>query len=214
MSELHTTARVVDLADRVDSTDAAGWVAAHLKDGATAQLRPLGPGETAPLLDVFEAMSPESRALRYLSGMSRIPASVLSMLADVDGDRHAAWLATVDDEPAGIARYVRLPGDPTTAELAFEVADHHHGRGLATVLLDTVTTVASMRGVRRVQGTMAPENGVSRRMLERVGAVARTVDGLLEAEGPLHLMDPAVVDRAAVVRLACAASGDAALDIG
>ncbi len=40
------------------------------------------------------------------------------------------------------------------------------------------------------------------------------VDGLLEAEGPLRLLDPPVVDRRAVVRLACAGVVDEARDIG
>jgi hypothetical protein len=61
---------------------------------------------------------------------------------------------------------------------------------------------------------MAPSNSASRRLLDRVGARARMVDGLLEAEGPLRLLEPAVLDRGAVVRLACASSWDESLDIG
>jgi RimJ/RimL family protein N-acetyltransferase len=206
MSELHAVAsQALPREDAVHVT---------LRDGAVAVLRPLERGETAPLLAVFGAMSPASRALRYLTGLPRLPGALLSMLSDVDGDRHGAWLVSLDGAPAGIARYVRFPGDPTSAELAFEVVDHHHGRGLATVLLDAVTTAAAARGVRRVQGTMAPSNTASRRLLERVGAASRLVDGLLEAEGPLRLLDPPVVDRAAVVRLTCTASWDEALDIG
>ena len=54
----------------------------------------------------------------------------------------------------------------------------------------------------------------SRRLLARIGLLTRAVDGLLEAEGPLRLLDPATVDRSAVVRLACAGPDEAALDIG
>jgi L-amino acid N-acyltransferase YncA len=189
-------------------------VAAGLRDGGVAHLRPLAQGETGPLLAVFDRMSPESRALRYLTGLVRLPRAMLSVLADVDDDRHVAWLATVDGEAAGIARYVRAPGCATTAELAFEVADQHQGRGLGTLLLDTITTVAAARGVRRIGGTMAPSNTASRRLLERVGATGRISDGLLEAEGPLRLIEPSAVDRSAVVRLACAGSFDEVLDIG
>jgi RimJ/RimL family protein N-acetyltransferase len=191
-------------------------VQAGLRDGGAVVLRPQRPGETDVLLAVLDGMSEESRALRYLTGLPRMPRRMLDMLCDVDGDRHVAWVASVDDEPVGIARYVRLPGDPTSAELAFEVVDAHHGRGLATVLLDTITTVASTRGVRRVQGTLAPSNTASRRLLARIGLETRPVDGLLEAEGPLRLLDPAVVDRSEIVRLACTGADvdDIALDIG
>lgn len=171
---------------------AAGSVEIQLRDGAVATLRPLRTGETAPLLAVFDGMSEDSRALRYLTGLPRMPQTLVSMLSAVDDDRHVAWLASIDGEPVGIARYVRLPGCTTTAEIAFEVVDRHHGRGLGTVLLDTITTVAAARGVRRVQGTMAASNTASRRLMERVGAPARLVDGLLEAAGPLHLLEPQI----------------------
>lgn len=191
-----------------------GTVEARLRDGTLAALRPLTRDERAPLLAVFAGMSVESRARRYLTAMPSLPRAMASMLADVDDDRHVAWLASIEGEPAGIARYVRLEGCAATAELAFEVVDRHHGRGLGTVLLDTITTVASARGVRRIQGTLAPSNSASRRLLAKVGAATRAVDGLLEADGPLRLLDPPAVDRSAVLRLVCSGSWDSALDIG
>lgn len=206
MSQLHFP--------QADAARTRRSVEAGLRGGGVAHLRPLRQGEDGPLLDVFEQMSHESRALRYLTGLTRLPRAMLSVLVDVDDDRHVAWLASVDGQPAGLARYVRAPGSPATAELAFEVVDHHHGRGLGTVLLDTITTVAAARGVRRVSGTMAPSNTASRRLLERVGASGRISDGLLEVEGPLRLLDPPVVDRSSVLRVVCAGSWDAALDIG
>lgn len=192
----------------------ARLVQVGLRDGATAALRPLERGEVEPLLAVFDGMSPQSRALRYLTGLARIPGQMLRMLTDVDGDRHVAWLASIAGEPVGVARSIRVPGAPTSAEIAFEVVDRHHGRGLGAVLLDTVTTVAAARGVRRIQASLAPSNAASRRLLARIGLDTSLVDGLLEAEGPLRLLDPSVVDRAAVVRVACTGSSGIALDIG
>jgi GNAT superfamily N-acetyltransferase len=174
-----------------------------LRGGGVAELRPLRAGETEALLTVFGGMSPSSRALRYLTGLPDLPRPLLSMLTDVDRDRHVAWVALVAGEPAGIARYVRLAGCPTSAELAVEVVDRLHGRGLATGLFDAVTTVAHARGVRRVQGTLDASNTASRRLMERVGARHATVDsGVLELEGRLRLLEPPVVDRGAVLRLA------------
>ena len=211
MSQLHSARRQ---GAELHSAHEEGRLDAWLRDGTAVTLRPLGRGETAPLLSVFDGMSVDSRALRYLTGLPRMPQPMLSMLTDVDDQRHVAWLASVEDEPAGIARYVRLSGDATTAEIAFEVVDRHHGRGLGTVLLDTITTVAAARGIRRIQGTLAPSNTASRRLLAKVGASARPVDGLLEADGPLELLRPPVVDRSALLRLVCTGSWDVALDIG
>jgi len=187
---------------------------ARLLDGTPVTLRPLVHDETAPLLGVFDGMSMVSRWMRYLSGLPRLSPGMLSRLTDIDGDHHVAWLAHLDDEPVGIARYVRLKDRPTTAEVAFEVVDRLHRRGLGTVLLDTITTVAAARGIRQVQATLAPSNTASRRLLARIGATTRHVDGLLEAQGPLRLLDPPAVDRSALLRLLCAGSWDAALDIG
>lgn len=189
-------------------------IGARLSDGTPVALRALVHGETAPLLGVFDGMSAGSRALRYLNGLPGLPPKMLHLLTDVDGDRHVAWLASMEGEPVGIARYVRVQGCPTTAELAFEVVDRVHGRGLGTVLLDAITTVAAARGIRRVVGTLSPSNTASRRLLLRLGAATRLVDGLLEAEGPLRLLDPPAVDRSALLRLLCAGCWDADLDIG
>lgn len=186
-------------------------VVARLRDGDRATIRPMRGDEADTLLSVFAEMSDASRTLRYLTGMPSLPRPMLSVLTDIDDDRHVAWAAFVAGAPAGIARYVRLPGS-TTAEIAFEVVDRHHGRGLATVLLDAVTTVAAARGIRRFEATVAPSNVASRRLLERIGLTGRLVSGLVEVEGALQLLDPPAVDRGAVLRLACAP--DLSLGVG
>jgi RimJ/RimL family protein N-acetyltransferase len=175
-------------------------VEVRLSRGAAATLRPLGPGETKPLLAVFDRLSAASRFDRYLVGVPRLPSPMLKALAAVDGHDHVAWLASVAGQPAGIARYVRVAAE--AAEVAFEVADAHQGRGLGTALLDTITTVAAAHGVRRVQATVLPTNAPSLRLLARLGIPLTLHDGLLEGEGPLRLLDPARVDRGAVVALA------------
>jgi GNAT superfamily N-acetyltransferase len=184
---------------RPGSSGEDGTVAARIRAGV-ARLRPLGPGETAPLLAVFDGMSPASRAQRYLTGMAALPTAMLGALTAVDGERHVAWLGAVDGVPAGVARYVLA--SPGVAEVAFEVADAFQGRGLGTVLLDAVTTVAAARGVRRVRATVHPTNAVSRHLVGRLGLPLVLSDGLLEGEGPLRLVDPPRVDRRAVVRAA------------
>jgi GNAT superfamily N-acetyltransferase len=191
-----------------------GHVHAALTDGGTASLRPLDHGETEPLQAVFAQMSDTSRHSRYLAGIPRLPAAMAAALTDVDGHRHAAWLATVDGTAAGIARYVAV--GPDTVEVAFEVVDAHHRRGLGAILLDTVTTVAAARGFCRVQATVMPANQPSLRLLRRMGLTLIPVDGLLEGTGPLRLLDPARVDRAAVVSLALRTSepGDGAASVG
>ncbi len=175
-------------------------VAVPLPGGGVVRLRPLSHGETAPLEAVFAGMSGEAREQRYLTGLRHLPGPMVSALTDVDGARHVAWTAELAGRPVGLARYVLE--EPGIAEIAFEVVDAHHGAGIGTALVDAVTTVAAARGVRRLRALVHPGNGPSLRMLRRVGVQLTVADGLLEGEGPLRLVDPPRVDRAAVVDLA------------
>jgi GNAT superfamily N-acetyltransferase len=165
--------------------------------GGTASLRPLRAGETAPLEAVFSGLSPASRLDRYLTGIARLTPTMVAALTALDGHNHAAWLASVDGAPAGIARFVRTA--PDTAEVALEVVDRHQGRGLGGVLLDVVTTLAASSGVRRVEATVGPGNDASRRLVATIGVLLRPDGAALSGVGPLRLLDPPRVDRAAVL---------------
>ena len=174
-------------------------VPVRLPGGLVVALRPLRRGERDPLLAVFEGMSSASRARRYLTGMVRLPSAMLEPLTGVDGHRHVAWLASAEGRPVGIARYV-LDG-AGVAEVAMEVVDDHHGFGIGTALVDAVTTVAAARGVRRVRALLTPDNEPSRRLVCGIGVRLQVVGDLLEGVGQLRLLDPARVDRQAVLAL-------------
>jgi RimJ/RimL family protein N-acetyltransferase len=171
-----------------------------LRQGGTVALRPLRPGEAGPLQEIFDGMSAEARFQRYLAGMPRLPGAMLTALADVDGVRHAAWLASVAGRPVGVARYVVV--EPGVAELAFEVTDAHRGTGIGTVLLDAITTVAAAHSVRRIRAALLPDNGPSRALVTKVGVRLFPARTILEGEGPLRLLDPPRIDRRAVIGLA------------
>ena len=133
--------------------------------------------------------------------MPRLPGAHRRSLADVDGHRHVAWVALVDGVPVGIARYIRT--EHHTAELAFEVADAHQGRGIGSALVDAVTTVARDHGIRYLEATVEPGNRASEALLSRVGIRLRMSDGLLEGRGePRVAPSGSPVNRRAVLALA------------
>lgn len=170
-----------------------------VRDGIV-HLRPVRPGDTATIELVFAGMSAESRASRYMVPVPHLPASMRRALTAVDGCRHVAWTAVVDGSPVGIARYVR--SSPRTAEIAFEVVDAHQGRGIGAALLDAVTTVAALNGVRRIQASVLPDNHSSLRLLAELGLLMRPEGGILEGESALTLMPRPRVDRPAVAAVA------------
>ncbi len=179
-----------------------GEVPAEIQ-GGVAWLRPLGPDEAEPLQTVFEAMSAESRYARYLQAVPALTPGMAHTLTSVDGSEHVAWLATVDGRAAGIGRYFEV--GPWTAEIAFEVADELQGLGLGAVLLDTITTVAAASGIRNLQAFVLGSNHRSRHLLSRIGLrLVPQGAGVLEADGPFHLLEQPRVERPMVVHLALA----------
>lgn len=177
-----------------------GHVRTRLAGGGYVDLRPLCGGETGPLDAVFDGLSARSRQRRYLVPMPRLPGSFRRLLTDVDGCDHVAWLAVVRGRPAGLARYVRTA--PDRADLAFEVVDAHHGRGIGSVLVDAVGTVATARGITCLEAVVERDNAASRALLAGLGVGLTPDGGLLAGRGRLRLPTPARVDRAAVLALA------------
>lgn len=176
-------------------------VSVRLQDGGCVLLRPLSAGEVSVVETVFEGLSSQSRHRRFLVPMPRLPGSHRRTLADVDGDRHVAWVALVDGVPVGLCRYVRTA--PATAELAFEVVDAHQGRGIGSALVDAVATIAREHGIAHLEATVEPGNHASAALLARVGIRLRPSDGLLEGRGePRVAPSGSRVDRRAVLALA------------
>ncbi|GAA5063996.1 GNAT superfamily N-acetyltransferase [Thermocatellispora tengchongensis] len=154
---------------------------------APVRLRPLLPGETGPVLEVFDGLSPRSRYLRFLAPMPRLPGPVLRVLTDVDHDRHVAYVAHAGAPghgPAiGIGRYHVLPRDPATADLSLAVIDPHQRRGVGRMLLRALTDTARARGLHALEVTMSPQNHAILRLIHPVRP--RLSDGLYQARIPL-----------------------------
>lgn len=133
-------------------------------------LRPLRDGEQAPILEVFDRLSARSRFLRFHTGIPHLPPRLLRHLSTLTRGAHEASVAEVDGRTVAVARWIRLTGRPTTAELAVAVADEYQGRGLARVLVAAVARSAQAAGVRSFVCTVHPENSAALAGLRAAGA--------------------------------------------
>lgn len=125
-------------------------------------------GETAPVVTVFEGLSEESRFLRFLTPMPRLPLSMLRALAEVDDERHVALVAhSVGDDagPVGIGRWALMPGRQSgpgaagrVAEVSLAVVDAWQRRGVGRRLLRHLQRRAFAAGVTHLTGTVLLEN--------------------------------------------------------
>jgi RimJ/RimL family protein N-acetyltransferase len=83
----------------------------------------------------------------------------------------------------GIARYIRQPGDPQTAEIAVTVVDGWQGRGVGTELIRRLSRRAWRAGVRRFTAVATADNVAAVRLLRTLGARAvRRGAGAVEYE--------------------------------
>ena len=154
---------------------------ALLADGATIEIRPAGRSDLDPVLLFHQAMSPDNLYLRFFSLSKRAAEQEAQRVCRPAGPDHAALLALLNDEVVGVASY-EPTGRPGAAEVAFAVADQMHGRGVATLLLEHLVSVARARGVACLTAETLPENSAMLRVFADVGLSVqrRMADGVVE----------------------------------
>jgi GNAT superfamily N-acetyltransferase len=142
------------------------------------RIRRLTPDD-APLLDrILEGMSPTSRYRRYHAPKPRLTSGERRYLAGADGRDHLVLLAIAPDgSPIGVGRAVRLQEDPSAAELAVEVVDAWHRRGVGMELVRRLSDDAAAVGIERLTAVVLSDNWLSA-MLERKGWRVRRDPGL------------------------------------
>ncbi|HEX5534340.1 MAG TPA: GNAT family N-acetyltransferase [Actinomycetales bacterium] len=139
------------------TTYPAHWEAdVVLRDGGTAHLRPITPADAEALQAFHMGQSPESIYLRFFAPMPRLSDRDLERFTHVDYDARVALVALIGDEIIGVGRYDRI--DEQLAEVAFNIADGHQGRGLGSVLLEHLAAVARERGIHRFVAEVLPQN--------------------------------------------------------
>jgi len=124
---------------------------------------------------MFRRLSPESRCLRFNTPKPELTPREISYLTDVDHIRHVA-LAAVDRRDGsivGTARYVEEAGRPGVADVAIEVVDELHNRGIGTALAAAVVERARENGLALLMATTQWENRPARALLRRLRFDAR-----------------------------------------
>jgi acetyl coenzyme A synthetase (ADP forming)-like protein len=151
-----------------------------LKDGTTLRLRPPEREDADALVEFFRGLSERSLYLRFHGHPSTGPALVEPFL-EPDWDDRGALLGTLAT-PEGprvvaLASYARLR-DPSSAEVAFSVADELQGRGLGTRLLEQLAARAAEVGIERFVAEVMPENRAMLGVFSDAGFdVAREFEG-------------------------------------
>ena len=139
-----------------------------LRDGSRLTIRPIRAGDKAELNAGLGRLSEATVHKRFLSSKTRFSATELRYLTEVDGRHHAALVAEEREPPhriVAVARYVELPGEPGTADVAIVIGDPLQGQGLGTVLAAHLAEEAARNGIRRFSATMLGDNRAAHRLM-------------------------------------------------
>ena len=128
-----------------------------LRDGGTAHLRPIHADDADAVQAFHTGQSQDSIYMRFFAFKSRLSAKELKRFTEVDYRDRVAFVITIGGEIIGIGRYDRLD-DPAEAEVAFNIADAHQGRGIGSILLEHLAAAARENGIRRFTAEVLPEN--------------------------------------------------------
>src|SRR5215831_18149585 len=166
-------------------------VYALLTDGSTVEIRAARPEDAEAVREMHAVMSPSNLYLRFFSMSPYSAVKEAERVCRPPGPDHAVLLAWLGGRLVGVASY-ELAETSGTAEVAFAVPDDMHGKGIATLLLEHLVSVAGDRGVRAFTAETLTENTAMLQVFADAGLPVRRQrsSGVVELTFPL----PGVAD--------------------
>ena len=160
---------------------------ALLTDGTTIEIRATRPDDFDAVRNMHAKMSSENLYLRFF-GLSRSAAEgEARRTCREPAPDHAALLAVLEGQVVGCGSYEVAGDGSRSAEVAMAVADDMHRRGVGTLLLEHLISLARGRGVRTFVATTLSENALMMQVFADAGLGARRalLDGVYEVSFPL-----------------------------
>jgi acyl-CoA synthetase (NDP forming)/RimJ/RimL family protein N-acetyltransferase len=154
-----------------------------LADGGTMAVRPIRPDDAERIVRFHERQSPESIYFRFFSPRPRLSERDVERFTHVDYVDRMAFVGLIGDELVGVARYDRHRAR-SDAEVAFFIDDEHHGRGMATVLLEYLAAAAREVGISGFTASVLPQNRKMLGVFMQAGfsATSHFEEGVIEVE--------------------------------
>jgi RimJ/RimL family protein N-acetyltransferase len=132
-----------------------------VSDGTQLLIRHIRPTDKPLLTAAWRHLSEETRQKRFLSAKPRLTGGDLRYLTEVDGVNHVALIALHANDwtrPVAVGRFVRMPDDPETAEVAVTVDDDFQGRGIGKRIGLLLADEARTLGIKRFSASILSDN--------------------------------------------------------
>lgn len=151
-----------------------------LRDGSVAHVRPIRPDDAEGITRFHAGQSDESIYLRFFAPLKQLSDRDLYRFTHVDYEDRVALVATHRGAIIGIGRYDRIT--PTDAEVAFNVSDHHQGKGIGSVLLEHLAAIGREEGLLSFSAEVLPQNSRMLKVFADAGySISRRVeDGIVQ----------------------------------
>jgi RimJ/RimL family protein N-acetyltransferase len=140
-------------------------VTATLADGSAITIRAIHPDDRQRFAEAFEefAKSPDSVHFRFHGFKRSLSQDEAIRMTEVDFVDHVALVATFGDQPEspliGVGRYIVCPAPKRhRAEVAFAVLDKHQGKGIGSLVLQHLTSIARAQGLREFEAEVLADN--------------------------------------------------------
>ena len=153
-------------------------VRALLADGRGVRIRMLVPSDVDDVFELHRRLSERDSYLRFFGFAENILPTIARRITRRSDHEHESLGAYRGDVLVGVAYYETLT-DPYEAEIAFVVDGAVQARGLGTLLLEHLASVARHRGVRRFVAEVLAENQRMIHVIADAGLTYRT-----RTEGP------------------------------
>lgn len=167
-----------------------------LRDGSHVTLSPILKTDREFFEKGIEELSLESRFSRFGQGVSSLSQHELDYLTDVDQRHHVAWGAAIDDEVAGVGRYIVQ--EESCAEIAVTVLDSMQRRGVGRALFEAMTAVARSDGVHEFCFEAQADNEAVMSLLRDIEIAPLVSGGIVERRIRLRAIPPGDHDEALV----------------
>jgi GNAT superfamily N-acetyltransferase len=155
---------------------------ATLRDGKSVMLRLVRATDAELLRRGFRELSWQSRYRRFHGAKNKLSDAEIRYFTELDGVDHLAIAAlSVEgghEEGAGVARFIRIRGEPHVAEAAVTVVDAMQNRGLGSLLLARLVSAARERGITRFRAAVLAGNQPMLELVHAIGpGVSQVSDG-------------------------------------
>lgn len=150
-----------------------------LTDGTTVVVRSVEPDDADALAAGYQQLSATSAYRRFFTTYPRLSPAQVRYFTAVDHHDHEALGAVTAHagEGIGIARYIRDPHDPLSAELAIVILDTWQRLGVGAQLMRVLCDRARDEGITTLVAEVLTDNAALPALLRRFGTVHTHTSG-------------------------------------